>query len=869
MIFGMHLMAIAMLLLVLVATTSSAVLSAAVRSPLTTRAPLLPHSVRLEHQLVDLHPDVVLSTHSPAFDWQLADEFSADATPVLLRGLHQTAYRLRVFQAATVLWDSGRVASNRSIQVAYAGPPFTSDTVYSWQLRYESSSGAVSDWARGSFRTALLSPFDWTGHWVGSDQSNMNMLRRVFTLPADVAVAHVFYSGLGYSELWMDGEKVDPSRVLDPGWTTYHKRALYVSFDLTSRMTKGDHAIGVLLGDGWYSRQPQLWSPNLLPPNTTYGPPRLLLQLNAQLKDGSNFTLVSDGSWQGKQSQTVAAGVYQGQIIDKRLERGDWSSPTYHDPRSLWLPVDIMPSPLTSDGELSLQMMDPIRKGDDALHIRTTGMGGGTRLRAARLGVDIRQRVLQPTTESQWGYGALFDLNQNMVGWCAINTSLPRGSSMYIRYSEYRQLKPPPNPFLDGFVNIDSSNYFNIAAEDVYIANGSMHGQVSAAELFEPSFTYRGFRYISVLSNAGLPASSVHCPVVHSEGSLVGNFSSDNDVFSQIQRNILWSQIGNTMSLMTDCPQRNERRGWLGDASGSADLSMFMFDFANLYRNFLQLIHDEQDKRGWVPVMVPYSSQLEALVDSDPSWSTAYTTIAWNLYDHYGDEATLALHYDGLEALFLFVYNGWYQQHGLKDLPGLFFDWFAQTEGATSGGLVSSYSWMHDLYHLVQISAVLNKTDKAAQYNATYLQLAAEFHSSFYNKSTGGYDSNSQTANALALGLPLVVPDALRARVAANLAADVKSRGHLTAGIIGTQQLFFMLSENGYHDVAVALASSTKYPGWGYTFTNQYENCTTIPENFDVPMNPAFASHNRPHTPHLLIQPTSHSARDSLPLPCH
>ena len=385
--------------------------------------PLVPHSVRIEQLYVSQHADLVLDTHTPHFDWQLASELAPDGlTP--LHSLSQTAYHLRILRASdsALHFDSGRVASPQSVAVPYTGPRFASDASYTWQLRYWSSTGAVSEWAEGTFRTALFdAEADWAGAWIGSDQSNMNQLRRAFTLPADATRATVFYSGVGYSELWLDGAKVDPSRVLDPGWTNYYKRCLYVSFDLTAQLRKGDHAIGILLGDGWYSRQPQLWT--ALPPNITYGPPRLLLQLNAQLADGTNYTLASDLTWLGKQSHIVAAGVYQGQIIDKRAERADWSAPHYADNRTLWLPVDAMPSPLAPGGNLSLQMMDPIRKGEDALHIRTTQGGGGGKLRAALIGRDIRERVLRPIGDSLWGYGVLFDLGQDSMTTTALTLS--------------------------------------------------------------------------------------------------------------------------------------------------------------------------------------------------------------------------------------------------------------------------------------------------------------------------------------------------------------------------------------------------------------------------------------------------------------
>ena len=232
--------------------------TAAAASTVKQAAPftLLPHSIRVEHHSVDSHPDLVLDTHTPAFDWQLADEYKKEGDKLVpVRGITQTAYRIRVSKAGKTVWDTQRVASSQSIQLAYAGPAFTSDTTYTWELMYWSSTGAVSEWARGSFRTGLFSASDWSGVWIGSDAINMNQMRRQFTLPAAAQRATVFYCGLGYSELYLDGNKVDPSRVLDPGWTQYYKRSLYVSFDLTQQLGQGDHVIGIRLGDG-QSRRP-------------------------------------------------------------------------------------------------------------------------------------------------------------------------------------------------------------------------------------------------------------------------------------------------------------------------------------------------------------------------------------------------------------------------------------------------------------------------------------------------------------------------------------------------------------------------------------------------------------------------------------
>ena len=843
---GVRLLWLPAVLLVLLSLMAAASPSAA--DGLSFRS-LMPRSVRIDQRYVSSHPDLVVDTHQPAFDWQLDSEVDP-ATGASLRNVTQSAYRIVVSRgnSDSVHWDSGRVESSRSVHVVYGGPAFASDTSYSYALMYWSAaSGSTSGWAEGVFRTGLFDSDDWQGAWIGSDALNMNQLRRNFSLPAGATRATIFYSGVGYSELWLDGAKVDPSRVLDPGWTQYYRRCLYVSFDLTAQLTAGPHALGLVLGDGWYSRQPQLLSDydvSHLPANVSYGPPRVIVQLNAQLSDGSAYQLVSDQQWLGRAGPTVAAGIYQGSVRDMRLERAGWSTANFVDPITRWLPADILPSPLSWGGLLSLQFMDPIRAGPDALHVRTKSeQSGGGRI-GGSIGAPITQTVLQPTSESQWDAGNLFDLGQNMVGWCSVNVSHLRGSSVYVRYAEYRMQPPTPAPMVATYsVDIDTSNLRYIAVEDVYVVNGSSVGW----ELLEPQFTYRGFRYVWLASNYWrYSAADISCPVVHSEGSLVGSFSSSSAVINQIQQNIQWSQKGNTMSLMTDCPQRNERKGWLGDASGSADLSMFNFDFANVYRNHLNLIADEQFASGGVPVTIPISCcpTPDGAPSGDPGWTTAFAWITWMLYEHYGDTTTMATHYDAIQALFAVVYDEWYPTHKLKGMIVQFGDWYAQPDGGTDNALVTSFAFLRDCYTLLQMSAVLNKTDRVAFYNATYISLAQEFHQTWFDNSTGGYSNNAQTANVLALALPGVVPAGLRDGVIKQLVADILQKGHMTCGIIGAAWLLPVLSTTGHHDVAVSLATSITYPSWGWMFNNQWENATTVWESFGAAHDGGSASHN-------------------------
>jgi alpha-L-rhamnosidase len=341
---------------------------------------ITPHHVRIQHIDVDTHPDIVIDVQTPHFTWQLATEYDSEGH--LIKDIRQEAYHIfvTVVVSGQVVWDSGYVPSSSSTHILYMGGPFTSDTRYTVSIKYYTAQHE-SQWYTAHFRTALFSPNDWSGQWIGSDYINMNQLRTVITIKSiAVQSATAYISGIGYYQLYIEGELIDKSRRLDVGWTTYQQRTLYAAYDLTGVLnTTGPKGVGITLGQGWYNRQQ--WAIGLGPRielALEYGPPRVILQLNIIYTDGTNQSVVTDSSWVGREGEHRFDSVYMGTTMDLRAVRSCWSCANFTDPYLSWINASILSSPVnfTAGGQFSLQIMDPIRIGPDALHIATSGRLG-------------------------------------------------------------------------------------------------------------------------------------------------------------------------------------------------------------------------------------------------------------------------------------------------------------------------------------------------------------------------------------------------------------------------------------------------------------------------------------------------------------
>ncbi|CAF1440979.1 unnamed protein product, partial [Adineta ricciae] len=789
-----------------------------------------PQHIRIDHHDVDTHPDLIVET--PIFSWTIDDEEHL-CNGTLIRGIYQTAYQITITQlnsfylpeeGSQLVYDSDRVSSNVTINILCTNLPLTSDTRYRYSIQYWSSTGSVSQLITGQFRTPLFNPkYEFTANWIGSRQINMNELRREFYISQDILSATVFMSGMGYGVLHVNGINVDPSRRFDPGWTTYTQRVLYVSYDITKFLqSRALNCVGVQLGLGFYTHEQ--WGGGVpAPAPEVFGPPaRLLIQLNLMFTDHSTMNISSDTTWLGREGAHRKDSIYMGTFYDSRAERYNWSTPGFVDPYSLWLNASLIESPLSSaSGQLTYQSMDPIRISPYALHIATSAARTSYKsMPPGVIGGNIVDGGVFNATAIPNQQVPTYDVSQNIAGYCTLTISGRNGMSVSTRHAEL--LNAPGTNGIQ-YQGLNQANYQIITASDDFIIQGTPH------EVLTPLFTYHGFRYISIFANY-ITIESVVCAAIHSETKLIGNFTSSSLTLNQIQHNILWSQMSNIMSIVTDCSQRQERRGWLGDAALSVDVALFNFDLYGLYVNTLQNIADVQHDDGSIPDTAPYS--VGGYV-ADPSWAHAYPEIAWRLYQHYNDTVVVKKHYLGIQRWIDYLTNR-AQKSGLGNMYFAYGDWETPVHyPVTNSSLVSAFSYLSDVQTMIALSKILNNQTNIDKYSKLYDQLALDFHSAFYNPQVNGYAEGHQTANVLALRLPNVVPTNLRASVTKALVDNIVQNGnHSTTGIVGTAALYPVLTDAGYHDLAVAIATQTTYPSFGYMFNNNVQNATTNWETY-------------------------------------
>lgn len=766
--------------------------------------PGTPTDLRVEY----LREAYGIDTPSPRFSWVIAH---AD------RNQAQSAYRIVVSTSPTLqpsdAWDSGQVASNRSAHVAYAGRPLQSDTTYYWSVTVWDASGAQSAAARSWFVTALFDRLtDWQGSWISCRNARAYYMRTEFLLPASDAVreARAFVTGLGYYELRINGKKMGDA-ILDPSWTTFKHRIMYSTVNVTAALRPGANAIGALLGNGWPGVK------GAVPWELVQWQRIFLLQLNIHLASGRVLSVVSRpqpaGNWTCGVGAVQNNSVYDGELYDARLEASGWDMPGF-DARQ-WAPA--IPAPTVPESTIAIL--------------------------SARMAPAVRRIAELPakSLRSPASGVYVFDFEQNFSGFCRLRLRgpLPAGTRIQLRHAEL--LMHMPYGPADG--NIYVGNLRSAQATDVYITNAIADGEVAE---HEPRFTYHGFRYVEL---TGLPAGVTPqldwlVGIYFRSGvDVAGHVEFPTPVLNQLQRAIVWGQGSNLMSVPTDCDQRDERKGWMGDAALSAYEATYNYDMGALYSFFLRDIRDSQvdvfhpHPVGSVPDTVPYAF---GSYPADPAWGTAYPTIAHRVYQHYGDRRIAEGFYDGL-AEYILNQASYVQQTGLAKMYSYYGDWVpppAQPGGdrgsAPPGSLTSAFSFISDLQRVADIADAIGHTEDAALFRAMWAEYREQFHAAFYDGPTRSYGkAGLQSAIALALTIGgMAAP--VREAVIGTLIADIEQRRvHLSTGIIGTRFMFDVLTEAGHGDLALSLLLQTDYPSFGYMFNNDLEPATTLWELWD------------------------------------
>ncbi len=664
-----------------------------------------------------------------------------------------------------------------------------------WKCRAQEEPG----WEKSEFddgawvavkRIAQLGAAPWGQVKVGQPTASRPAayLRKEFAGAPGLRRARLYATALGVFEIQLNGERVGDD-VLAPGWTDYRKRAQYVTYDVTERIRAGKNVVGAVVADGWYAGSLGFdLSKNHFGPS----PPRLRLQLELEFADGRRLQVVSDQSWLAATGPIREADLYGGEVHDARLELSGWTDPAVVPPGKTWQAVTVYTDRVV---EMNGLTCPPIRVTGDRPTVAVTEPTPGT---------------------------FVFDVGVNMVGVARLRAKAPAGTRIRLRFAEIL------NP--DGTIYRD--NLRMARAEDVYITRGE------GTEIWEPRFTYHGFRYVEVTGYPGRPDEDlITGRVFHSDLDRAGSLETGVDLVDRLHANIYRGQQGNLMSVPTDCPQRDERLGWMGDAQVFAWSACWNMDMAPFWTKWMRDIADSQSEAG---AFSDVSPRVVDLADGAPAWADAGIVIPWTQWLYYGDRRLIQRYYPAMRKYVDLLVSANPDLLWLKRRNNDFGDWVAAGENTNKDLIASAYlAW--DLRVISESAAVLGQTADAARYGELAKRSAAAYNQRFLD-ADGRYRGDTQTAYAMSLGMGLVPADR-RAQVSARLLESVRRRGnHLATGFIGTRFLLPALSDSGEDVLAYRLLLNRTFPSWGYMID---KGATTIWElwNSDT-QGPAMNSRN-------------------------
>ncbi len=721
-----------------------------------------------------------IDIQKPRLSWQIVSSEN---------NFTQSAYEIKVTDQAPngkIIWSSGKVNSDKSIDIVYEGPALKSAQRVYWQVRIWDSKNKATSWSAPAFwEMGILQPDDWKAEWIGQpNETEMKgskpapFFRKDFVIGKKVKSARVYVTSLGLYQLFLNGQKVSTD-LFTPGWTSYNKRLQYQTYDVTS-MLKQSNVVGAMVGDGWY-RGNIGW----VSQNGYYGTKlALLAQLRIDYTDGTSEMIYTDGTWKTTTGPIVASDIYNGETYDATKELTGWNTVGYND--SNWSKVALMD------------------------HTKSTLI--------APQGVPVKiTETLKPIKVLTTPKGEkVFDMGQNMVGWVKLKVQGKEGDRITLRFAEV----------LDKAGNFYTDNLRSAKATDVFILKGE------GTETFEPHFTFHGFRFVKIEGLSGEHTlDMITGEVIHSDMTPTGTFVCSDPMINQLQHNIQWGQKGNFLDVPTDCPQRDERLGWTGDAQVFSMTAAFNFDVAPFYTKWMRDVEADQSPKGVIPHVIPDVLRGDG---GSTAWADVSVIVPWTTYLVYGDKRILEVQYPSMK--------GWVEYMKSRAGDDLlwtgdshFGDWlaFATTNsdypGATTEkDLIATAYFAYSSGLLGKIAAIIGKTDEAAQYSQLSENIKKAFNKEFVT-SAGRLVSHTQTAYSLALAFDLLPKD-LVPKAAKFLADDVRKFGHLTTGFVGTPLLCKTLSAQGYDDLAFMLLNRKDYPSWLYPVT---QGATTIWERWD------------------------------------
>jgi alpha-L-rhamnosidase len=749
---------------------------------------------------------------APRLSWKLSSSKRAQS---------QSAYRIVVASSAELLkpgtadlWDSGKVDSDRSIQLPYAGKKLTAQQSCFWQVQVWDQDGCASDWSPpAEWQMGLLNDADWLdAEWIRLSEDSRHspltqrplqihqmtkprmveafpapLFRREFSVHSAVKQARAYICGLGYNELYVNGRRCGDA-MLEPGQTTYDVRAFYVTRDVTKFLQRGTNAIGIMLGNGFFGQNHAFNAGGL-----ANGQPVLRAKIVVNYVNGNTQTIASDESWTAGTGPVMYDNVYGGETYDARQEVAGWSKPGFTN--SFWSPATKAMMPSTA---LQAEMIPPIRRLEE-----------------------IPPRRVWSGENGKW----IFDLGQNIAGWARIHLRAPAGTQIKLQFAE----RLAPNKQALDFTTTGVSAT-GLIQTDVYVCKGG------GTETWEPRFTYHGFRYVSVEGLPEKPGQDFLTGVLaHTDVVRNGTFECADETLNRIYQTSLWTIEDNLHGTAEDCPHR-EKCGWLGDAHADAETEIYNFDMAMFWTKFVDDIQTVLGRGGrtyWgqkatpgIPCNIAVGRRL--CEEARPDWGAAYVLLPWYLYNYYDDTEVFTRHYPHLKDWIEYVKS--LREDGIVTRG--YGDWCPP--GGNSNmecpvPLTSTAYFYGTLRIMQQFAGVLGKTSDAADFSRLADETKTAFNLKFFNTSTHGY--GSQTADAVVLRFDLA-PDGQAAAVAAALAKEISVRhgGHAFVGIHGGRPLFTQLCNYGKDDVAIAAMKQGTWPSYAYALAH---GATTWPEQFN------------------------------------
>lgn len=719
----------------------------------------------------------------------------------------QSAYQIQVSSTSgKKIWDSGKISSDKSAHIAYEGPTLAAKQRVQWRVRVWDANDKALPWSEPAYwGVGLLKPSDWQAQWIGrpidtpwSDLESQPspLLRKNFTIESEVTQATAYVSALGLYEFRINGQKVG-DHVLAPEWTDYLKRVQYQAYDVTALLQKGENAIGAILGQGWYAGRigmADMFSVGGAKRGVYGRHLRFITHIDIVTADGKTQTIVSDPSWKYTVDGPIrGSDLLEGETYDARNEIAGWDRAAFND--SSW------PQVATSWGaHLVTQRNEPIKITRELPAISVNEPIKGT---------------------------FIYDLGQNMVGWVRVALKGASGANVQFRFGEVLQD--------DG--TLYRENLRGATQIDNYVCKGK------GIETFEPRFTYHGFRYLEITGLKRAPAlADVTGCVLHSSGSDTGDFSCSDPMLTKLMSAIQWTQRDNLHSTPTDCPQRDERLGWMGDIQVFSQTACFNMDMAGFFTKWLQDVRDAQNADGRFPDFAPQPYASEQRFSGNPGWADAGVIVPWRAYVNYGDERILEENFSAAqrwvdfvhkhnpnllwqnEQATMFVYGDWLNGDSFRGLP----DW-PSTGGQVPNDIYATAFFAYSTAIVAKMAKVLGDKKKAAQYEKLARDIRQAFGQAYVGQD-GKITGDTQAGYALALSFDLL-PEALRGQAARHMVDALKPYdGSMSTGIQSTVRMMLELSRHGYHDEAYHLVNKKTMPSWGYMIE---QGGTTIWERWD------------------------------------